>query len=167
MNQNRKKRNTNENFGDAHEEFTDEDSAYIFVYEPNLVTKNDKSDASIKSSCGLKPQNANRLKAPTFGWEELKNITSAELKRDKRSSLLHEVDYLKQLNRQKRKILTKTTDDKVIELAVFVDDDLYKFTKIETDKTGGDPIERIQNIVYAYLNAVSLVLCSCECTYAW
>ena len=146
-------------FSDAHTEFTDEDSAYIFVYEPNLVTKNDKSDASTKSSCGLKPQNANRLKAPTFGSkEDLKNITSAELKRNKRSSLLHKVDYLKQLNRHKRKILTKNTDDKVIELAVFVDDDLYKFTKIETDKTGGDPIERIQDVVYAYLNAVSLSL---------
>jgi hypothetical protein len=83
------------------------------------------------------------------------------LKRDKRSSLLPEVDKtFKPLNRQKRKILTKNTDDKVIELAVFVDDDLYKFTKKETDKTGGDPIERIQDVVYAYLNAVSLRLWS-------
>ena len=154
---NRNKRSTNENEDSSRSEFNDEESVLIHVYEPNLVESiKEEYNLKNKSSCGLKPQNAHRLKAPNFEMDELQNITSSKLWKEKFSSMLGEIGNLKILNRQKRKIIS-SPHDKVIELAVFIDDDLYKYTKAETDKHGGDPIERIQDVVYAYLNAVSVI----------
>ena len=154
LNQNRHKRSTNE---DSRDEFINEESVLIHIYEPSLVEdiKKDLGPKN-KSSCGLKPQNANRLKAPNFMRDEQPNFTFARSKRDIYSNLLEEVGYTKNFSRKKRKIISKP-HDKVIELAVFIDDDLYKYTKEQTDIHGGDPIERIQDIVYAYLNAVSML----------
>ena len=154
---NRSKRSTNTNSNHNVDEFEEEeeDSVFIFVYEPNIATNIGGESKLTKLSCALKPQNAKRLKAPTFDMDELINVTSSNLKPRKVTSTL-QVEYLKDLIREKRKIIPKR-NDKVIELAVFVDDDLYKLTKKETDKHGGDPVDRIQDVVYAYLNAVSFI----------
>ena len=59
-------------------------------------------------------------------------------------------------NRRKRQtssILNDSPDfQKAIEIAVFVDDDLYYKTEQANPK---NPIEEIQNLVFAYLNSVS------------
>ena len=157
----RKKRSPNTEANDEANEFEDQNSVYIFVYEPNVPSNVDADSKLTKSACGLTPHNSKRLKAPTFTMEGLTNATSSKINTHKVMSTL-QVNYPKDLIRDKRKIIPKQSD-KVIELAVFVDDELYKLTKTETDKNGGDPIERIQDIVYAYLNAVSLrFLISCQ-----
>ena len=160
LNKKRNKRSTNENSNINAKEFEhedDEDSVFIFVYEPTFATKSsDENVSSTKSSCGIKPSNINRLKTPSLAtMDELRNVTTLlNIKQLRHRSFFH-TKKLIELNRSKRKVINSKTNDKVIELAVFVDDDLYKITKKETDKTGEDPIERIQDIVYAYLNAVS------------
>ena len=154
LSRNRSRRSTNE---DSQDEFNNEESILIHIYEPNLIENNQKDQIlRNKSSCGLKPTNANRLKAPSFVSDGLQNFNFARSRRDTFSHLLKDIGYIKEVNRKKRKIISNP-HDKVIELAVFIDDDLYKFTKEETDKHGGDPIEKIQDIVYAYLNAVSTI----------
>ena len=154
LNKNRHKRSASQ---DSNFEFNDQESVIIHVYEPRLA-ESIKTDLNFKnkSSCGLKPQNAYRLKAPNFERDELQNITSLRIRRDTIPSKWEKVSNLKELSRKKRKIISNP-HDKVIELAVFIDDDLYKYTKAETDRHGGDPIERIQDVVYAYLNAVSII----------
>ena len=61
-------------------------------------------------------------------------------------------------NRRKRQtssILNDSPDfQKAIEIAVFVDDDLYYKTEQANPK---NPIEEIQNLVFAYLNSVSFL----------
>ena len=150
----RKKRSTIKSSKDQKSEFEDEKSAFIFVYEPNMITKEDKNASTrLKPSCALNPENTKRLKTPQLDTNGLRNITSSKLKHNKVYTQL-ETNIFEQLPRTKRKISLKTSD-KYIELAVFVDDDLYKYVKTDTDKTGRDPIESIQDVVFAYLNAVS------------
>ena len=150
----RKKRSTIKSSKDQKSEFEDEKSAFIFVYEPNLITRDDKNASSrSKPSCALNSENTKRLKTPYLDSHGLGNITSSKLKQNRVYTQL-ESNIFEQLPRTKRKISLKTSD-KYIELAVFVDDDLYKYVKTDTDKTGGDPIESIQDVVFAYLNAVS------------
>ena len=63
----------------------------------------------------------------------------------------------KLLNRRRKRQTSNNVNDspennqKAIEIAVFVDDDLYYKTK---KANSGDPIEAIQNLVFAYLNSV-------------
>ena len=60
----------------------------------------------------------------------------------------------KLLNRRRKRQASNNVNDnsqKAIEIAVFVDDDLYYKTK---KANSGDPIEAIQNLVFAYLNSV-------------
>lgn len=150
----RKKRSTITNSKGQKSEFDDDKSAFIFVYEPHLVTTDDKNASSrSKPSCALNPENTKRLKTPNFYTNGLGNITSSKLKQNRVYTQL-ESNIFEQIPRTKRKISLKTSD-KYIELAVFVDDDLYKYVKTDTDKAGGDPIENIQDVVFAYLNAVS------------
>ena len=150
----RNKRSTIKRSKDPKSEFVDEESAFIFVYEPNFVTKEDKNTTTrLKPSCALNPENSKRLKTPRLDTNGFGNITSSKLKHNKVYTQLG-ANIFEQLPRTKRKINLKTSD-KYIELAVFVDDDLYKYVKTDTDKTGGDPIESIQDVVFAYLNAVS------------
>ena len=150
----RERRSTIERSKHRKSEFVDEESAFIFVYEPNFTTKEDKNTSRrFKPSCALNNENSKRLKTPQLDTNGLRNITSSKLKHNKVYTQL-ETNIFEQLPRTKRKISLKTSD-KYIELAVFVDDDLYKYVKTDTDKHGGDTIESIQDVVFAYLNAVS------------
>ena len=151
----RKRRSTINSSKDQKSEFEDEKSAFIFVYEPNMITKEDRNTSTrLKPSCALNSENTKRLKTPYLDTNNgLGNITTSKLKQNKVYTQLGS-NIFEQLPRTKRKISLKTSD-KYIELAVFVDDDLYKYVKTDTDKTGGDPIESIQDVVFAYLNAVS------------
>ena len=54
--------------------------------------------------------------------------------------------------RKKRDLLAPK---KVIEIAVFVDDELYKKTESDAAGAKSDPVEAIQNLVFAYMNSVS------------
>ena len=56
--------------------------------------------------------------------------------------------------RRKRDLLAPK---KVIEIAVFVDDDLYKKT-VSDAGSKADPVEAIQNLVFAYMNSVSILV---------
>ena len=47
---------------------------------------------------------------------------------------------------------------KVIEIAVFVDDELYKKTESDAAGAKSDPVEAIQNLVFAYMNSVSILV---------
>ena len=150
----RKRRSTINSAKDQKSEFEDEKSAFIFVYEPNMIKKEDKNASTrLKPSCALNSENTKRLKTPYLDTSGLENITTSKLKQNKVYTQLGS-NIFEQLPRTKRKISLKTSD-KYIELAVFVDDDLYKYVKTDTDKHGGDPIESIQDVVFAYLNAVS------------
>ena len=126
--------------------FEDDEDILILVYE--LESKANR-DGKTELTCGLTPNNLERMKAPPLGMEELINITSIYLKQEKERSTFEGI------RRKKRKVLT-TQHDKVIELAVFVDDELYKLTAQDVASNNGDPIERIQDLVFAYLNAVSI-----------
>ena len=59
------------------------------------------------------------------------------------------------LKRQERRS-KRSTKERVIEVAVFVDDEMYKNNE-KTTKDGEDPVERIQDIVFTYMNAVQLI----------
>ena len=56
--------------------------------------------------------------------------------------------------RRKRDLLAPK---KVIEIAVFVDDELYKKT-VSDAGSKADPVEAIQNLVFAYMNSVSILV---------
>ena len=59
------------------------------------------------------------------------------------------------LKRQERRS-KRSTKERVIEVAVFVDDEMYRNSEKEA-KDGEDPVERIQDIVFTYINAVQLI----------
>ena len=58
------------------------------------------------------------------------------------------------LPRRKRDLLAPK---KVIEIAVFVDDELYKKTESDAGAKA-NPVEAIQNLVFAYMNSVSILV---------
>ena len=120
--------------------------------------------------CGLQSQNRKQLYAPDLHEKTIKlqqdsssstSSSSAEQFEHSRNT----IEFQKKLllnnndnqNRQKRQTGNNNANDfyeKAIEIAVFVDDDLYYKTK---KSSAGDPIEEIQNLVFAYLNSVMLV----------
>ena len=59
------------------------------------------------------------------------------------------------LKRQARRS-KRSTKERVIETAVFVDEEMYKNVEKVT-KSEDDPVEKIQDIVFTYLNAVQLI----------
>ena len=79
--------------------------------------------------CGLKPGNKRRLRAPSQVIVDLSEKVRAK--------------------RQARPVHSKA-----IELAVFVDDELYDKTN---EDYGSESVDRIEEFVFAYLNAVQLL----------
>lgn len=77
--------------------------------------------------CGLKTKNLQRLRAPATPIVLLNTTKEVRMKRE------------------------ADKPQKTIELAVFVDEVLYKSTK---DKGVSDPISNIQDIVFTYINSV-------------
>jgi len=80
----------------------------------------------------LKTNNLQRLRAPTT-----------------------KVILLNATNDARKKRQVRNGPEKTIELAVFVDEVLYKATK---DKGASDPISNIQDIVFTYINSVRYYL---------
>ena len=92
--------------------------------------------------CGLQTQNRKRLYAPNLSDAIVdlqkgaqQDFDAFEKKRRKRSSTLSEFQ-------------------KAIEIAVFVDDDMYRKA---TESSTRDPVDEIQNLVFTYLNSVQLL----------
>lgn len=88
--------------------------------------------------CGIKPKNLKRMKAPKREAVLLKNN--------------EEGNESKAFIRKRKK--RSASSDKAIELAVFVDDELYYNEKEASNSE--DVILRIQNIVFTFLNAVQI-----------
>ena len=97
----------------------------VLIYDP------------LDGDCGLKPQNKKRLLAPPW-TDRIKVLDEIEPK-----------DEPKFQRRRKRDLKPQ----KAIEIAVFVDDDLYKKT---VEDGANNPEVEIQNLVFAYMNSVSV-----------
>ena len=95
-----------------------------------------KDDTTPK--CGLKPDNKKRLRVPP------KLIVNLPEK-DESSGRLRKRDV----------VANKAA--KAIELAVFVDDVLYLSTKKDSGGSDRDAVNRIEEFVFTYLNAVQLL----------
>ncbi|TRY70666.1 hypothetical protein TCAL_09680 [Tigriopus californicus] len=92
--------------------------------------------------CGIKPENLQRMHAPTREAILLKPHGSITKQKPKPS--------VGSFVRKKR----SPRGDKTIELAVFVDDDLYKKEK---ELHSRDAVFQIQDLVFTYLNSVQLL----------
>ena len=86
--------------------------------------------------------------------EELHSGVCGLNKKNKKKMMVSERPVVR-LKRQERRS-KRSTKERVIEVAVFVDDEMYKNSEKVT-KDGEDPIERIQDIVFTYVNAVQLI----------
>ncbi len=62
--------------------------------------------------------------------------------------------FKRRRRRRKRAAAAASKPDKAIELAVFVDDDLYAKEK---ETASGDPIAAVKDLVFTYLNSVQLL----------
>ena len=110
----------------------DEDAdGHVVIYE----------SAASGGECGLKPKNAKRMRAPDPEVVSLLEDDDVE-----------DGDREFFVRRRKKRAANK---DKAIELAVFVDDDLYAQEKAANGNA--DPVSKIQELVFTYLNSVQLL----------
>ena len=86
--------------------------------------------------------------------EELNSGVCGLNKKNKKKMMVSERPIVR-LKRQERRS-KRSTKERVIEVAVFVDDEMYKNSE-QLTKDGEDPLERIQDIVFTYVNAVQLI----------
>ena len=86
--------------------------------------------------------------------EELHSGVCGLNKKNKKKMMVSERPIVR-LKRQERRS-KRSTKERVIEVAVFVDDEMYKNSE-QLTKDGEDPLERIQDIVFTYVNAVQLI----------
>lgn len=107
----------------------DEANHLVLIYET--------SDGGQQKRCGLQSKNRKRLHAPDPIFKKLQEEEETDMMRKKRQ-IENEIEY-----------------QKAIEIAVFVDDEVYRKTKMDTNVE--DPIEEIQNLVFAYMNSVQLL----------
>ena len=128
--------------------------------------------AKVGGECGIKPANVKRMHAPRMEavllTDEQKDARDVMDDLGKADAVHFPGDELDDkdvtLTRTKRAIVSSQTssgprkssalsaDDKAIEIAVFVDDVLYR---LEEDMNRNDPIGAIQELVFTYLNSVS------------
>ena len=85
--------------------------------------------------CGLQAKNRKRLKAPMLSQHSEDAIRT-----------------VKRIKRQGQEDSDNPPRQKAIEIAVFVDDDLYR--KVKNKEAGKDPILAIQDLVFTYLHSV-------------
>ena len=125
-----------ETLTENHAEF---DARQLFKRETFVEQKKDRHLVLVYQSsasggeCGLKTENLKRMQAPPT-----------------------RVILLNTSNIEHRIKRSTSGPEKMIELAVFVDEVLYASTK---RKGISDPINAIQNIVFTYINSVSVLPC--------
>jgi hypothetical protein len=107
------------------------DMSLVEDFDQNLVLIYETSGGK----CGLKPYNMKKMHAPPLE-ESIRTLLTRDNVRVKRQT-------------ERGKAL------KAIEIAIFVDDDLYQKTESSGVK---DPVKTIQDFVFAYLNSVSIML---------
>ena len=95
--------------------------------------------------CGLKDRNRKRLYAPDL--TETVRLLKPQQNKDEEPEEF-------QRRRRKRQVKQNVNYQKAIEIAVFVDEELYSQTKYSSS---ADPIDEIQNLVFAYMNSVQLL----------
>ena len=105
--------------------------------EHHLVVISETGGAS-GGQCGLQAKNKQRLLAKPMLSQSQQDI-------------IRTLKVVKRQVQQKQEDTTK----KAIEIAVFVDDDLYRKTK--NKDLGKDPILALQDLVFTYLHSVQLI----------
>ena len=100
--------------------------------EHHLVVISETGGAS-GGQCGVQAKNKQRLLAP----------------------MLRPQDLIRTLRKRQVQQRQELQDKKAIEIAVFVDDDLYRKTK--NRDPGKDPILALQDLVFTYLHSVQLI----------
>ncbi len=119
---------------------------HVVVYE---------SVASL-GACGLKPNNLQRMRAPPISAVSLAPVVKLELDETDDDSAANWEGNKTAFGRQRREVPgdAGSPKTKAIELAVFVDDDLFRRESAPDASGDGDPVQAIQDIVFTYLNSV-------------
>lgn len=122
----------------------DDSDGHIVVYESGIAD----------GECGIKPKNLERMRAPVrpavlLKTDQADQVNEEETTGNEKASTSTKSTGPGAFVRRRRK--RSNADQKAIELAVFVDDDLYQ---LEVDSGVDDPIQDIQDVVFTYLNSV-------------